>query len=461
MRIVTALYNIRGDTTPSGIRRIEDYLELGRDTMLRLQVPMTLFTGTEELAEKIRALSTNPRLDIHVEPFEDSHFYGDLELIEQRLLEYPIHNRSVDKDTALYLILNHSKMHYLQRAMTLNPSDDYFLWMDLGVQHAAKATREEWDRVEKEWPEFMAQEKYREKIHQLCIHTVMKHPWTPWKDFFTSIYHHIGGGCIGGHREALGWYREAFWALWRKILHEECWVQLDEALFTILVEDHPDRFRLYYGDYDGMVTNFIESKRSWYLVFQTMERHLNGRRMSQVHEVLETLDPILPQFLQDPNTHHLHNYLKTKILSNHELDRLILQVPWNRWFMMDDFLCQQAPVSFLMQLSEQDPGNKATLLNYQEYLTEKEGILPIPGTTIPIGDTWDGFHASINHSSYSTSTTSKGIQVLVEIHSDVQKESKIFLYSILWCTLERFQAEAGKEKEGWEQRFVTQPWGSG
>lgn len=458
MRIVTALYDIRGDTTPSGIRRIQDYLELGRDTLLRLEVPMTLFTGSEALAGRIRELSTNPRLEVLVEPFEESEFYGDLALIEQRLREYPIENRNADKDTALYLILNHSKMHYLHRAMARHPSDAYFLWLDLGVQHAAKASREEWDRVEKEWPAFLAEEAHHHKIHQLCVHTVMKHPWTPWKQFFTSIYHHIGGGCIGGHRDALGWYRTAFWGLWRKILHEECWVQLDEALFTILVEENPERFRLYYGDYDAMVTNFIESKRSWFLVFQTLERHLNGHRVSQVHEVLDTLDPVLPRLLDPSVSHHLVAYMTAKIRTQHRLEIMIGVIPWEIWNRVQKDLLEHAPVSFLLTLSEHDPGNKATLAAYRDHLTNAEGIVPVPGASVPLR----GKDSTGNGGFYASRTVHDhplGTQVRVEIHSDIHDNLAPFLYSIPWCPTTRFQEADARFLEAWEKTFVTRPWG--
>jgi len=383
MRIVTALFDIRGASTPEGVRRILDYLELGANTIMSLNIPMTLFTGTEELAEKIRGVSKNPQLEIIVEPFEQSEFYGDLTVIEQRLRSFQIYNWNPKKDTEKYLILNHSKLYYLKRAMAQHAEEDYFLWLDFGVQHAAKASPAQWARIVTDWPAFMALPEHKNKIHQLRIHTVLKNPAEPWRDFFRFTYHHIGGGCFGGHRDSLSWYYKAFWDLWRTILYKEEWIQLDEALYTILVEEHRHRFRLYYGDYDGMITNFIESHRSWFLVFQTLERHFHSRRYEEVHKVLLTLDSLIPEMIQQ-NPQHFNTYLTCCIVTRHPLVPLIQsnQIPWETWSGYGDVLSQHASLDELVSLAFHDPWNQLQLEKYtQKIILHKKNLRIVPSGT--------------------------------------------------------------------------------
>lgn len=294
LTIITCLYDIRKKegSTPQSIHTINDYLELSKH-MLQVHLPMVIFTDEENITRHISKVRTGygllDKTVIINLPFEETFFYKDLNVLKERMNQYSIVNWNKEKDTPLYVLLNNNKFDFLQRAMQLNPfHTNFFLWMDMGIQHCTKATKDEWMEVSKSWPSFICQ--YRDRIHKLRIHTTTKPENMTWKDYFKMIYHHVAGGLFGGHKDCLYEYIQLFKQQWETILYKEKWWQLDEAVMTILTDTYPDKFRFFYGDYDGLISNFIKSKKSFHLVFQTAQRHLDSKKYHLVTHVLDTID---------------------------------------------------------------------------------------------------------------------------------------------------------------------------
>jgi hypothetical protein len=292
--ITTCLYDIRKKegSTCQNISTLQNYLELSRH-MLRVRLPMVIFTDEEEIVAHVYKTRLEygllDRTMIVRLPFEQTLFYQDLDMLKQRMEEFQIVNWNRDKDTPLYILLNNNKFDFLKRSMEMNFfHTEFFLWMDMGLQHCTKATEKEWLDISETWPSFIQQD--REHVHQLRIHTVAKPDDMEWKDYFRMIYHHVAGGLFGGHRDRMEEYIRLFQDQWHKMLYEEKWWQLDEAVMTILTETYPEKFRFFYGDYDGMLSNFIQSKKSFGLVLQTAQRHLDARKYDLSDHVLATLD---------------------------------------------------------------------------------------------------------------------------------------------------------------------------
>jgi len=303
--IVTCLYDIRArEPLEEGedVRDVMDYLELGK-SMMSIDLPMIFYTDSEKIAEEIQKIRSEmaDKTKVVMLPFEQTLFYKDLDAIREAMKTHSIMNLNKKKDTPLYIILNNNKFDFLERAIADNPFEtEFFLWMDCGIQHCAKASPKEWSEVAETWPDFMA--RYPDKIHQLRIHTVTKDPATPWREYFSVVYHHVAGGCFGGRAEKVLEYSKIFQEIWDEVLHKEGWYQLDEAIMTIATERFPERFRFWYGDYDGLIVNFIETRRSLSLVFQTAQRHLDARRYQESEKVLQSLDSLMrqdhPEFLR-------------------------------------------------------------------------------------------------------------------------------------------------------------------
>lgn len=292
--LTTCLYDIRGKEGSSSqkITLLEKYLELSRH-MLSVRLPMVVFTDEERIVDHVY----KTRMDIGLIgmtlivrlPFKETFFYKDLGVLEQRMREFEIINWNKEKDTPMYVLLNNNKFDFLKRTIEMNPfNSEFFFWMDMGIQHCTKATEQEWLDISQLWPSFI--EKNRSQIHQLRIHTPTKPSDMSWKDYFRFIYHHVAGGFFGGHKDAVLQYITLFKDEWHKIIHEEKWWQLDEAIMTIITEKHPDKFRFFHGDYDGLLTNFIHSKKSFRLVAQTAKRHVDAYRHTLGDNVLSAID---------------------------------------------------------------------------------------------------------------------------------------------------------------------------
>lgn len=305
--IITCLYDIRARETrqeegEEEVRSVMNYLELGK-SMLGVDLPMIIYTDSETIKEAIVAIRSDmaDKTSVIMLPLEETIFYKDLGAIEEAMKTHSIVNRNKKKDTPLYVILNNNKFDFLERAIAANPfATEYFLWMDFGIQHCAKASPQDWIEVAEKWPAFMA--RHPDKIHHLRIHTVTKNPNISWKEYFSFIYHHVAGSCFGGRSEKVLEYSTTFQETWHEVLHKEKWYQLDEAIMTIITERFPERFRFWYGDYDGLIVNFLETRRSLPLVFQTAQRHLDARRYEESEKVLQTLDKLMrddhPEFLR-------------------------------------------------------------------------------------------------------------------------------------------------------------------
>lgn len=295
--IVTCLYDVRKkEKNPSaGNKSLDEYLRLSERMLSGARLPMVVFTDEPRIADHVRAVRSRLPTEVVWLPFEETLFYADLALLTRRMGQFTIANRNPDKDTPLYVLLNNNKFDFMRRAIAANFfHTDFFLWVDMGVQHCANATDDEWADVASSWPSVLR--RFPDRVHQMRVHTVLRPPNTPWKDYFRHIYHHVAGGVFGGRFDIVFRYADLFWARWRRVLDEEGWWQLDEAVMTMIAEENPQMFRFYHGDYDGIITNFVAPRKSLFLVFQTMRRHLDADRLDLIREALATWDHDSPAY---------------------------------------------------------------------------------------------------------------------------------------------------------------------
>ena len=73
---------------------------------------------------------------------------------------------------------------------------------------------------------------------------------------FQYIYHHTAGGLFTGSKENLLKYSELFKQKTQQIYNEE-WYQIDEAVMTMIQRENPDLFDFFYGDYQGIISNYL------------------------------------------------------------------------------------------------------------------------------------------------------------------------------------------------------------
>lgn len=339
LTLVTCLYDIRKkEGGEMDTRGLSEYLELGRHVM-DIDLPIIVYTDSEEVREVVteQRKGREDKTMVVWLPIEDTFFYKDMDVLTTRMTEFPIANMNPKKDTPLYVTLNNDKFDFLERSIKENPfSSEYFMWIDFGIRHCAGEG--DYNALMRDWVPFL--KRHEGLIHHLRIHTVVKSSSATWKDYFGFIYHHIAGSMFGGGTQALLEYIELYKEQWRVILYEEKWWQLDEAVMTILTETHPDRFRFWYGDYDGLLTNFIQTRRSWNLVFQTAQRYLDNRDYHRSENVLATMD------WMDQFTPECQVYLAKRICSDFYRWNGVFSLAL-RWWLLDQHRLDMIPPEWL------------------------------------------------------------------------------------------------------------------
>lgn len=280
--LVSCFYPLQGNKSS------KNYLELA-EPLMNCSLPLIFFSDNHKVIEWVnKKRGTNPTF-LHLVSMDDISFFDDKELLEDRMKEYTIFNRNLEKDTTPYILLQLAKMDFIQRALDINPfKSSFFFWIDFGIQHCTQATPEEWKEMEKDLE--LCCTNHPDKIHHLKICPVQKPKNETWKVFFQHIYHHVAGGLFGGSIDSLEFYTREFKKLWNEIL-EEGWFQLDEAIFTILTETFPEKFRFWYGDYDGIIRNIQVSRSSFPLIFKNIQYYLDSRNYNEADKLLSTIEP--------------------------------------------------------------------------------------------------------------------------------------------------------------------------
>jgi len=285
--IVTMFFNIRPqETNDRGTYKPTDsYFELANEFILRLPYPLIIFM--DESNKKLEELVVNARQShglmnktrIVKLAIQDTYFYQDIERINTLMKSFVIVNSNKDKDTAVYVVTTNNKMDFMEKAIDLNPfQSSHFLWMDFGINHVAKDT----ELIHTWFPHIP------DKIKQLCINPYLEN--TSPKEYFQCIYHNCAAGLFSGSVENLLKYSQLFKQKTAEIF-QQGWYQLDEAVMSMIQRENPNLFDLFYGDYEGIISNYMTPKHSWWLISASMRKclsHNNTRFLFQMLKYLES-----------------------------------------------------------------------------------------------------------------------------------------------------------------------------
>ena len=287
--IVTMFFNIRPQDTTTNLsmpyKTTDFYFELANTFILRLPHPLIIFMDeldkkTEEFVVHVRqSCGMINKTHIFKLAIQDTYFYKDIERIKFLMESFVITNSNQDKDTALYVVTTNNKMDFMERAIELNPfQSSHFLWMDFGINHVAKDV----ELIDTWFPHIP------DKIKQLCINPYLED--TPPKEYFQLIYHNCAGGLFSGSVENLLKYSSLFKQKTADI-YQQGWYQLDEAVMTIVQRENPDLFDLFYGDYEGIISNYTTPKHSWWLISTGMRKCLSHNNTRFLFQILKYLEP--------------------------------------------------------------------------------------------------------------------------------------------------------------------------
>jgi len=323
--IVTMFYNIRkheGSLTTTN-RQASKYLELAEAFILRLPYPIIVFLDdddkdTEEVVTKVREREGLLHLThLYKIKLERTHFYKDLETIQRLQETFIIKNLNTVVDSPTYVILNNNKFDFIEKAIELNPfQSSHFMWMDFGINHVAKNPE-----LIHTW--FL---EVPDKIKQLCINPYIEN--VEPKEHFQFIYHNTAGGLFSGSIANLLQYATLFKEKTEQIYKEE-WYQLDEAVMTVVQRENPDLFDFFYGDYEGIISNYLIPTHSWWLISSGMRKCLNFNNTKFLYQILKYLECYI-SLSHNQTRPEFYEYLNNSIIcdyyqNNHELRDTTIQ----------------------------------------------------------------------------------------------------------------------------------------
>jgi hypothetical protein len=168
-----------------------------------------------------------------------------------------------------------------------------------------------------------------DKIKQMEINPYLE--TIEYKEYFKFIYHNIAGSLFSGSIENLKKYSSLFFEKWTQILDED-WVQLDEAVMTIVAKEHPELFEHYYGDYDNLVSGYdhyfhLNKNMTAQVIWAAFQKGLKHENHKKSYHILQY---IKPYYLC--NNQKMYDYLYNYIICNYyvspqkELDHDIVEV---------------------------------------------------------------------------------------------------------------------------------------
>ena len=306
--IVTMLYDIRSmeNNQIDRNRNMESYIDFSKQFLLKLPFPIIFFIDDNEETYDAICNSRNEcnlldKTYIFMNDFKTTYFYKYLSRLQELQTQFHIINREIEHETPLYVILNNNKFDCIDTAININPfNSSHFIWMDFGINHVAKNTEIMFDWIN----------NVPDKIKQLCINPFTEN--VPNKEHFRFIYHNMAGGLFSGSLENMKKYSELFKNKTEEIYNDN-WYQIDEAVMTIVHKENPDLFDLYYGDYIGIISNYVSPIHSLNLILHGSQKYINNNRMKDACHVLSYC---LKYFENNPNSEEVFYFIEQNIMAN-------------------------------------------------------------------------------------------------------------------------------------------------
>jgi len=267
---------------------VERYLKFADEYILKLPYNLIVFTDSIDVEDYIREKRKEKLYILNV-PFEDTYYYKHLTTLVELQSKFNIINGNREHETPLYIILNNNKFYFMEKAIELNPfNSEHFIWIDFGINHVAKNP----EKIN-EWFLFIP-----DKIKQLCINPYIEN--IDNKTMFKYIYHHIAGGLFSGSKENLLKYCNLFKEKTEQIYSDE-WYQIDEAVITMIERDNPDLFDLYYGDYQGIISNYMSPIHNIDLILRGSQKCIDSNKTKRAFNILCYCNNYFNQNKSDPN----------------------------------------------------------------------------------------------------------------------------------------------------------------
>ena len=308
--IVTLYYNIRKIENNNYNKNNNYYYNYASNFILLLPYPLIIFiepnnTELEDIILNIR----KDKLDltyIYKINLEYTYYYQFIEIINENKNYFNINNINLDKDTPLYLILNHNKFFFIEKAIELNFfNSSHFIYIDFAINHIAKNLNEIHNWIL----------SVPDKIKQLCINPFIEN--INYKEYFQFIHHNNAGGLFSGSKEYLLKYSELFKNKWLEVLNDK-WYQFDEAIMTLVIRENYNLFDLYYGDYECIICNYLKPNQPYNLnlIINNLNKSYYHNNLLYLFNMLKYLIPYY-QISENQNNEDFYKFIDYNILSNY------------------------------------------------------------------------------------------------------------------------------------------------
>lgn len=286
--IVSCFFDLRQgvleNRSPNGdeIKKKQKYFDLAKKFILQLPYPLVFFTNDDDLILFIQNHRKEYLSKTHIckMGFEDLYFQKYADEIQANKSLHKIRNECPIKDTIPYIILNYNKFDFLSKAIDMNPFEStHFIWLDFGINHIAADTEEihQWIL------------QVPDSIRQLCINPYFSFDQNH-KSYFTFHYHNMAGGLFSGSRQNILLYKDLFEKKLQQILSEK-WYQNDEAIMTIVHYENTQLFDLYYGDYQGIVSNYQKPIHNLSIIMDMIRKCNRFSKFDFLYKILYYLIP--------------------------------------------------------------------------------------------------------------------------------------------------------------------------
>jgi hypothetical protein len=94
-------------------------------------------------------------------------------------------------------------------------------------------------------------------------------------------------------------------------IYSEDWYQIDEAVMTMVQRENPDLFEFYYGDYQGLISNYISPIHNLDLISRGIQKYI---KYNYTREAYTALCYCAPYYNQNPTSGLVYDYIQQHMI---------------------------------------------------------------------------------------------------------------------------------------------------
>jgi hypothetical protein len=108
----------------------------------------------------------------------------------------------------------------------------------------------------------------------------------------------MAGGLFSGSIENMRKYSELFKKKTQEI-YDDNWYQIDEAVMTLVHRDNPELFDLFYGDYHGIISNYLSPIHNMDLILKASQKYLDYNDTTNAYKIMCYCIPYFEKNMHD------------------------------------------------------------------------------------------------------------------------------------------------------------------